>query len=141
MYYNSIEEFLTVHEADLIALMERVQAQVGGHYAAMTVDELHASAVSDMQYAISVWRTPQVIRSEARAIAEQTDQAGVDLDDLTRLVDGLQAALLDFVAGCLAEQSDLAGKLLRQIRHSSNNYRSGVTEVKLDKTLRRIGLT
>ncbi len=138
MYYTSINHFLAVHEADLVDIMVRVQERVGGHYAQMMAEERRAGAAGDMQFAISVWRTPQIVRDEARTIAEQTVAAGVDLTDLTRLVDMLQAELQAFITERLMEQPDLAAEILRLMRYSSNNYRSGVTEVKIDTAIRRI---
>ena len=138
MYYNSLDQFLTPRTADLTAIMEGVQTQIGGHYATMIAEQRHTNAINDTQYVITVWRSASIDREQPHAIAAQADQAGVDVDDLKRLVDTVHPLFVAFVQRELAAQPELAAEIIRRMHHSSSNYRSRVTEVKLDKALRRI---
>ena len=138
MYYNSLDQFLTLRTDDLTAIMEGVQMQIGGHYAALTTEQRHANAVNDTLYVIGVWRAAIIDREHTRGIAAEADRAGVDVDDLKRLVDTVHPLFVAFVERELATQPELAVEMIRRMHHSSSTYRSGVTEVKIDKTLRRI---
>jgi hypothetical protein len=136
--YNSLEHFLREHEPGFVAVMEAAQRATGGHYAAMTPAQLHANAAADVQHLLQSIRQATLDRGAIQKAAEQTGAAGINLDDLTRMSNALDRGLVAYVEAELGSQPELCADLLRRIRHVTASYRSNVTSVKLDSTLKRL---
>jgi hypothetical protein len=138
MHYQSLDDFLNKHETAIAGIMERVQREVGGHYTRMTPTQLRTNARDDARYVIGVWRSGQADRSNPPETARQAQEAGINLDDLIRLVDLLLPAYVAYFEKELAAQPDLAADLIRRLRHTSASYRTNIVQAKLDQTLNRI---
>jgi len=137
MHYNSIDHFLTANLADIAALMEDAQRATGGHYAAMSPEQLRQTAESDVRQIIEVLRTTHVDRDVIQDTARQTDMQGIALDDLTRMSLEMERRFIPYIQAQLAGQPEFAADLIRRYRHITTSYRSNITAVKLDRTLGR----
>jgi hypothetical protein len=138
MPYNSIDHFLTANLAAITALMEAAQRATGGHYAAMSPDQLRQTAQSDVRQIIEVLRTTHVDRDTIQDTARQTDTQGIALDDLTRMSLEMERRFIPYIQAQLAGQPEFAADLIRRYRHITASYRSNITAVKLDRTLGRL---
>ena len=138
MPYNSIDHFLTAHQAAIAALMEDAQRATGGHYAAMSPEQLRRTAQSDVRQIIEVLRTTHVDRDAIQDTARQTDTQGIALDDLTRMSLEMERRFIPYIQAQLAGQPEFAADLIRRYRHITASYRSNITAVKLDRTLGRL---
>ena len=140
MRYNSLDHFLKEHEAEIAAIIMDVQRRVGGHYARLAPEELQQNAAQDAQYVMQIWRKGLADR-EAREIATHADRAGIDLNDLIRLVDEMAVSFAAFFEEELREQPELREDLLRRMRHTSASYRTSIIAVRLDKKLSQFQTT
>ena len=138
MYYNSIDHFLTAHEAAVVAIMAAVHQAVGGHYAAMTPEQRAATARNDTAELFAALRTDTFDPAGSRANAQQTARAGIELDDLARLPTMLEPRLHAYFAEQLRDQATLATDLDRRLAHVVTRYRSTITAVKIDTALERM---
>jgi hypothetical protein len=138
MQYNSIDHFLTANLADIAALMEDAQRATGGHYAAMSPEQLRETAQSDVRQIIEVLRTTHVDRDVIQDTARQTDMQGIARDDLTRMSLVMERLFIPYIQAQLAGQPEFAADLIRRYRHITTSYRSNITAVKLDRTLGRL---
>jgi hypothetical protein len=138
MHYNSIDHFLSTHEPQIIGLMERAQEATGGHYATLSAADRRADAQAATQRMMDAVRQVQLDRQVVQETARQRDNAGIALDDLTRLVDQMEARFLAYVQAELSAQPDLAAEILRRLRNVNARFRSNVMAVKLDKTIQQL---
>jgi hypothetical protein len=138
MHYNSIDHFLTAHEAQIIRLMESAQQATGGHYAALPEAARRADARAATQRMMDAVRQVQLDRQVIQETARQRDSAGIALDDLTRLVDQMEARFLAYMQAELSAQPELAAEILRRLRNVNARFRSNVMAVKLDKMIRQL---
>ena len=138
MRYNSIDHFLTAQHAAIIAVMVAAQQQAGGHYAALTSDALWQNAVQDVQEVVTSIRDLKVDNPAVRASAEENVEIGVDLDDLIRMGLAFEQGFLVLVKQEVQDQEELATELNRRVLRLGARFRTNVTGVKLDQTLKRL---
>jgi hypothetical protein len=138
MHYNSVDHFLTTHQAQIIDMMASAQAATGGYYATLSETGRRADARAAAQRMMDAVRQVQLDGQVVQATARQRDSAGVPLDDLTRLVDHMETRFIAFVQAELRAQPELAAEILRRLRNANARFRSNVMAVKLDKTIRQL---
>jgi hypothetical protein len=118
--------------------MERAQEATGGHYAALSEAARRATAQAATRRMMDAVRQVQLDRQIVQETARQRDSAGIALDDLTRLVDQMEARFLAYVQAELSAQPELAAEILRRLRNVNARFRSNVMAVKLDKTIQQL---
>lgn len=138
MYYTSITHFFAEHEAVIVGLMEVAQAAAGGHYAAMSPAARHENAVKDTHEMIADLRQPHFDVELASESARETEGAGIALDDITRMSLEIEARLLTYLEEHLRAQPELYDPLVSRVRHMNARFRSTITKVKIDATIRRL---
>jgi hypothetical protein len=138
MHYNSVEHFLTENEAAFAHIIEEVQRGVGGHYARLTPAELHATAVHDAHLVVQSLMSEHIDRHEVQESARDNDAAGIELDDLIRFSTEMEARLIAYAERDLHDQPNLAAEVATRLRHRAASYRSNVTAVKLEASLKRL---
>lgn len=138
MRYNSIDHFLTAQHEAIIAVMVTAQQAAGGHYAALTGDALRRNAAQDVQEVITSIREIKVDKPAIRASAEENVDIGVDLDDLIRMGLAFEQGFLVLVKQEVQDQEELADDLNRRVLRLGARFRTNVTGVKVDQTLKRL---
>ena len=141
MHYNSIDHFLTIQQPAIIALMAAAQREAGGHYAALTPDALEQNAANDGAEFLTNMRRftlDSTIIQGFQAGAQENVLEGVDLSDLIRMDQAVERRFCELVEQELRDQADLAADLIRRIHHLTGRFRSTLTGVQVDQTLKRL---
>ena len=138
MHYNSPEHFLQVHIEDISRIMADAQAASSLHYAALDAAGRATQARAATARLIAAWNQAHLTADTAQTIARTSEQAGIALDDLQRLIDVLEPRLLTFIEAQLAAQPSVGIELVRRLRHVNTRFRTNITAVQLDKTLARM---
>ncbi|HMA37683.1 MAG TPA: hypothetical protein VKY74_24735 [Chloroflexia bacterium] len=138
MHYNSLDHFLTVHQPELTTLMTEAMQVAGGYYAALTPAALHQLAVQDAANAQRMLLAAHLDRQSIQGSTRQLTAQGIPIPDLIRAAQEMELRMLAFGEQQLATQPDLHLELVRRIQHVGASYRSNVTAVQIDETLRRL---
>ncbi len=138
MRYNSIDHFLTAQHEAIITVMAAAQQQAGGHYAALTPDALWQNAAQDVQEVVTSIRDLKVDNPAVRASAQENMEIGVDLDDLIRMGLAFEQGFQVLVNQEVQDQEELAAELNRRVLRLGARFRTNITGVQLDQTLKRL---
>lgn len=141
MYYNSLDHFLTIQQPTILTLMLAAQREAGGHYAAMTPAALEQNAAKDGAEFLTHLRRltlDATIIHGFQTGAQENVAEGVDLSDLIRMDQALERLFCALVAQELRDQADLKADLIRRIHYLTGRFRSSVTGVQVDQTLKRL---
>ncbi|HMA36565.1 MAG TPA: hypothetical protein VKY74_19070 [Chloroflexia bacterium] len=138
MHYNSVDQFLTVHTADLARLMQEAMAASGGFYATLDPAALAARATQESGAVAQALRTAHLDRTMVQAAMRTDGEQGLAPADSQRKADQFDARLLAFLATHLGDQPDLYRDLLQRLKYIGASYRSNVRTVELDAVLARL---
>ncbi len=141
MHYNSVDHFLTLQHEAILTLMAAAQREAGGHYAAMTPDALRQNAANDgAEFLTNIRRlmVDATIIHGFQASAQENVVEGVDLSDLIRMDQAVERRFCALVEQELHDQADLAADLIRRIHYLTGRFRSSITGVQVDQTLKRL---
>lgn len=137
MIYNSIDDFLRKQESAIHDLVERVEHQIGGHYAALAPEQLRQIARRDATDLIVALRTDDA-RQMGQQQAQEMKAAGAPLAQITRMGAAMECALVTFVGERLTAQPNLRDELLRRVERLASRYRANIVAVMLDNALQRL---
>ncbi len=138
MYYTSIDHFLGEHADAIRGLLLEAAQEAGGHYTRIPAPQLEAQMDTDVRELIAELCQDRLDRPVVRQNARTTVQLGIDLDDILRMTTALEVRLVPYIEEELRAQPDIAGALAQRFRRIVTSFRSNLTAIKLDETLRRM---
>src|SRR5205823_6256991 len=100
--------------------------------------ELQAMAAQDATAAHALLLNPHLDHESIQASIRQLGERGIPPTDLIRAAQETESRILALAEEQLADQPDLHLELIHRIQHLGSSYRTNVTAIQIDDTLRRL---